>query len=53
MPYLTVLSAATVTVKNGKLDFLNVQYQVAKVAAKIISHSADTKNTPQNKPTPL
>lgn len=40
----------TVTVRNGTSDLLNVQYQVAKVPANIISPRAETKNSPQNTP---
>lgn len=48
--YLKVRTNALVTVKKGTSDFLNVQYQVANVAAKIISLIAETKKNPQNSP---
>jgi hypothetical protein len=39
-----------VMVKNGTSDLLNVQYQVANVAARIISPMAEIKNSIQNIP---
>jgi hypothetical protein len=42
-----------VTVKKGTSDLLNVQYQVANVAARIISPTAETKHIIQNIPKTL
>jgi hypothetical protein len=39
-----------VRVKNGTSDLLNVQYQVANVAARIISPRAEIKDVIQNRP---
>lgn len=51
--YLSVLSVASITAKNGKFDFLNVQYQVAKTVANAICPKADTKNELHKKATTL
>jgi hypothetical protein len=39
-----------VTVKNGTSDLVNVQYQVANVAARIISPTEEIKHNIQNIP---
>lgn len=45
-----LLPSPWVNVKYGTSFLWNVQYQVAKVAAKTISPSADIKKMPQKKP---
>lgn len=51
--YRTVLAIERVSVKNGTFDFLNDQYQVAKVPANTISPNAEMKKTTQKKPNTL